>query len=209
VTISNKMNRVGPVVRRSLLKKRPRSFSTTTTTTLFSTPTPLTPPPLTPLTPPPPPPPPPSTTTPNFTYPKYVKIVEVGPRDGLQNESLVVPTDVKIELIHRLVNAGCPVVEATAFVSPKWVPQMADSTEVLTGIDVIPGIQYPVLTPNVRGFQAALKAGAKEVAIFAAASESFSKKNINCSIAESLIRFEPIAKEAKENNIQLRGYVSW
>jgi isopropylmalate/homocitrate/citramalate synthase len=141
-------------------------------------------------------------------YPQYVKIVEVGPRDGLQNEALVVPTDVKIELIHRLVNAGCPVVEATAFVSPKWVPQMADSTQVLTGIDIRRGVQYPVLTPNVRGFQSALEAGATEVAVFAAASESFSKKNINCTIAESLERFAPIAEEAKRNNVLLRGYVS-
>jgi isopropylmalate/homocitrate/citramalate synthase len=143
-----------------------------------------------------------------ITYPEYVKIVEVGPRDGLQNESLVVPTQVKIELIHRLVDAGCPVVEATAFVSPKWVPQMADSTEVLTGINLRRGVHYPVLTPNVRGFEAALKAGAKEVAVFAAASESFSQTNINCSIEESLERFVPIAKEAHANGIKLRGYVS-
>jgi isopropylmalate/homocitrate/citramalate synthase len=143
-----------------------------------------------------------------LTYPEYVKIVEVGPRDGLQNESLVVPTKVKIELIHRLVEAGCPVVEATAFVSPKWVPQMADSTEVLTGIDIRRGVHYPVLTPNVRGFHSALEAGAKEVAVFAAASESFSKKNINCTIAESLERFAPVAEEARENGIKLRGYVS-
>jgi isopropylmalate/homocitrate/citramalate synthase len=142
------------------------------------------------------------------SYPSYVKIVEVGPRDGLQNESLVVPTEVKIELIHQLVDAGCPVVEATAFVSPKWVPQMADSTQVLQGINLRRGVQYPVLTPNLRGFQAAVEAGAKEVAVFAGASETFSKTNINCTIEESLERFVPIAEEAKQNGILLRGYVS-
>ena len=130
---------------------------------------------------------------------KSVRIVEVGPRDGLQNEKAEVPTAVKIELIERLADAGLPAVEATAFVSPKWVPQMADHTEVLERIRRKPGVSYPVLTPNLKGFEAARAAGATEVAIFGAASEAFSKKNINCSIAESLERFTPIAAEAKEN----------
>ncbi|CAM9705303.1 unnamed protein product [Lampetra planeri] len=140
--------------------------------------------------------------------PNRVKIVEVGPRDGLQNEKTVVPTAVKIELIERLAEAGCPVVEATSFVSPKWVPQMADHVEVMTGIRKLPGVSYPVLTPNLKGFQAAVKAGATEVAIFGAASESFSQKNINCSIAESLQRFEEVARAAQDANIPVRGYVS-
>nr|XP_032815519.1 hydroxymethylglutaryl-CoA lyase, mitochondrial isoform X1 [Petromyzon marinus] len=140
--------------------------------------------------------------------PNRVKIVEVGPRDGLQNEKTVVPTAVKIELIERLAEAGCPVVEATSFVSPKWVPQMADQVEVMAGIRKLPGVSYPVLTPNLKGFQAAVKAGATEVAIFGAASESFSQKNINCSIAESLQRFEEVARAAQDANIPVRGYVS-
>src|SRR5437762_7620217 len=127
---------------------------------------------------------------------KAVRIVEVGPRDGLQNEPGEVPTDVKIQLIERRVAAGLPAVEATAFVSPKWIPQMADHTEVLEGIRRKPGVSYPVLTPNLKGFEAALAAGATEVAIFGAASESFSKKNINCSIAESLARFHPVTEAA-------------
>src|SRR3989440_6520035 len=121
-----------------------------------------------------------------------VRIVEVGPRDGLQNEPREVPTAVKVELIERLAAAGLPAVEATAFVSPKWIPQMADHTEVLERIRRKPGVDYPVLTPNLKGFEAARAAGAREVAVFAAASEAFSKKNINCSIAESLERFQPV-----------------
>jgi isopropylmalate/homocitrate/citramalate synthase len=128
--------------------------------------------------------------------PGKVRIVEVGPRDGLQNEKQEVPTKVKLELIERLADAGLPAVEATAFVSPKWVPQMADHTEVLEGIRRKPGVSYPVLTPNLKGFQAAHAAGATEVAIFGAASEAFSRKNINCSIAESLERFRPVAEAA-------------
>ena len=139
---------------------------------------------------------------------KAVKIVEVGPRDGLQNEPREVPTAVKLELIERLADAGLPSVEATAFVSPKWVPQMADHTEVLERIRRKPGVSYPVLTPNLKGFEAARAAGATEVAIFGAASESFSRKNINCSIAESLERFRPVADAAKASNIKVRGYVS-
>jgi len=139
---------------------------------------------------------------------KAVKIVEVGPRDGLQNEPGEVPTAVKVELIERLADAGLSSVEATAFVSPKWVPQMADHAEVLERIRRKPGVSYPVLTPNLKGFEAALAAGASEVAIFGAASEAFSRKNISCSIAESLERFQPVAEAAKKTNVKVRGYVS-
>ena len=143
-----------------------------------------------------------------MTLPKTVRIVEVGPRDGLQNESGVVPAAVKIELIHRLADAGLRAIEATAFVSPKWVPQMADNTEVMAGIRKKPGVAYPVLVPNIQGFEAALAAGAEEVAVFGAASEAFSRKNINCSIAESLARFEPVAQAARRHGIRVRGYIS-
>ena len=139
---------------------------------------------------------------------KSARIVEVGPRDGLQNERGEVPTAVKVELIERLADAGLPAVEATAFVSPKWVPQMADHTEVLERIRRKPGVSYPVLTPNLKGFEAARAAGATEVAIFGAASEAFSQKNINCSIAESLERFRPVTAEATKHGIKVRGYVS-
>ena len=137
-----------------------------------------------------------------------MRIVEVGPRDGLQNEPGEVPTAVKLELIERLADAGLPAVEATAFVSPKWVPQMAHHTEVLERIRRKPGVSYPVLTPNLKGLEAARAAGATEVAVFGAASEAFSKKNINCTIDESLERFRPVALEAKKHNIKVRGYVS-
>jgi hydroxymethylglutaryl-CoA lyase len=137
-----------------------------------------------------------------------VKIVEVGPRDGLQNEPGEVPTEVKLELIERLAAAGLTSVEATAFVSPKWVPQMADHTEVLERLRRMPDVSYPVLTPNLKGFEAARAAGATEVAIFGAASEAFSRRNINCSIAESLERFRPVAEAATKNNVKVRGYVS-
>ncbi len=140
--------------------------------------------------------------------PNKVKIVEVGPRDGLQNEKQVVPTEIKIELINRLADAGMRVIEATSFVSPKWVPQMADNAAVMQGIKRQSATVYPVLTPNLQGFDAAILAGAKEVAIFGAASESFSRKNINCSIAESLKRFEPILSVASSLEIKVRGYVS-
>ena len=146
--------------------------------------------------------------TKTWSVPDSVRIVEVGPRDGLQNEKREVPTAVKLELIERLADAGLPAVEATAFVSPKWVPQMADHTEVLERIKRKPGVSYPVLTPNLKGFEAARAAGATEVAIFGAASEAFSKKNINCSIAESLDRFKPVAQAAKAANVKVRGYVS-
>ena len=137
-----------------------------------------------------------------------VRIVEVGPRDGLQNEPATVPTSIKVELIERLADAGLPVVEATAFVSPKWVPQMADHTEVLERIRRRPGVSYPVLTPNLKGLEAARAAGATEVAIFGAASEAFSRKNINCSIAESLERFRPVVAAATASGVKVRGYVS-
>lgn len=140
--------------------------------------------------------------------PKYVQIYEVGPRDGLQNESQVIPTSVKIELIERLANAGFTHVEATSFVSPKAVPQMADHAEVMAGIKRKEGVVYPVLVPNVRGMEAALKADAQTVAVFAAASESFSLKNINCSIKESFARFQPIMAMAQKASIPVRGYVS-
>jgi hydroxymethylglutaryl-CoA lyase len=143
-----------------------------------------------------------------MSLPDAVKIVEVGARDGLQNEAQAVATEIKVELIRRLAAAGLPVVEATAFVSPKWVPQMSDHEAVLRSIHRRPGVSYPVLTPNLKGFEAAAAAGAEEVAIFGAASESFSKKNINCSIAESLERFEPVVAAARERGIRVRGYVS-
>ena len=140
--------------------------------------------------------------------PQRVRIVEVGARDGLQNEKGEVPTRIKLELIERLADAGLPAVEATAFVSPKWIPQMADHTEVLERIRRKPGVSYPVLTPNLKGFEAARAAGATEVAIFGAASEAFSQKNINCSIAESLARFRPVAEAARAAKIRLRDYIS-
>ncbi|NXK16088.1 HMGC2 protein, partial [Arenaria interpres] len=140
--------------------------------------------------------------------PEYIKIVEVGPRDGLQNEKVIVPTDIKIELINRLSKTGLPAVEVTSFVSSKWVPQMADHKEVMRGIERHPGVQYPVLTPNLQGFHSAIAAGATEVSVFGAASESFSKKNINCSIEESIEKFEEVVKSARNMNIPVRGYVS-
>ncbi len=143
-----------------------------------------------------------------MTLPSRVKIVEVGPRDGLQNEKQVVPTAIKIELIERLADAGVRVIEATSFVSPKWVPQMGDNTAVLQGIKRHPQTVYTALTPNLQGFDGAVQAGADEVAIFGAASESFSRKNINCSIAESLKRFEPVVSAASALEIPVRGYVS-
>ncbi|VVB01664.1 unnamed protein product [Arabis nemorensis] len=140
--------------------------------------------------------------------PKFVKIVEVGPRDGLQNEKNIVPTSVKVELIQRLVSCGLPVVEATSFVSPKWVPQLADAKDVMDAISTLDGARLPVLTPNLKGFEAAVSAGAKEVAIFASASESFSLSNINCTIEESLLRYRAVATAAKEHSVPIRGYVS-
>ncbi|XP_066168121.1 hydroxymethylglutaryl-CoA lyase, mitochondrial isoform X2 [Oryza sativa Japonica Group] len=140
--------------------------------------------------------------------PRSVKIVEVGPRDGLQNEKNIVPTHVKIELIQRLATSGLSVVEATSFVSPKWVPQLADAKDVMDVVRNIEGVSLPVLTPNLKGFEAAVAAGAKEVAVFASASEAFSKSNINCTIKESLARYKDVALAAKELKIPMRGYVS-
>jgi len=139
---------------------------------------------------------------------KSVRIVEVGPRDGLQNEKLAVPVAAKIELIDALAAAGLRSIEAGAFVSPKWVPQMADSDQVLAGIRRRAGVSYPVLVPNMQGLQAALASGATEIAIFAAATETFSRRNTNCSIAESLDRFRPVMEAARANGVQVRGYVS-
>ena len=137
-----------------------------------------------------------------------VKIVEVGPRDGLQNEPDSVGLEVKLALIDRLADCGLGVIEAGAFVSPKWVPQMADSAEVLAGIARRPGRRYPVLVPNLKGYERARAAGAEEIAVFAAASESFSQKNINCSIADSLERFRPVMEAARGDGVAVRGYVS-
>jgi hydroxymethylglutaryl-CoA lyase len=140
--------------------------------------------------------------------PKKVKIVEVGPRDGLQNEKETIPADVKIELVNRLTQAGFPNIEAASFVSPKWVPQMATSTDVMAGITRKPGVVYSVLVPNMKGFDAAIAAKANEIVIFGAASEAFSQKNINCSIAESIERFREVAEAAKQHGLLLRGAVS-
>ena len=144
----------------------------------------------------------------DMSIPARVKIVEVGPRDGLQNEPRPIPTAAKIELIERLADAGLPVVEAGSFVSPKWVPQMAGSAEVLTGIRRRPGVTYPVLVPNEKGLDAALAAGVTEIAVFGAASETFSRKNINCGIDESLERFRPVVERALAQGLRVRGYVS-
>ena len=140
--------------------------------------------------------------------PRKVKIVEVGPRDGLQNESDPVPAAVKIELIDRLTDAGLPVVEATAFVSPKWVPQMADNAQVMAGIRRKPGVAYPVLVPNRKGLDAAIAARAEEVVVFGAATESFSKRNTNCSIGEGLARFSEVCAEAIARGLKVRGDIS-
>ncbi len=140
--------------------------------------------------------------------PDRVEIVDVGPRDGLQAEPGMVPTADKIALIDRLSEAGVPSVEAGAFVSPKWVPQMADAAEVLAGIQRRPGTRYPVLVPNMRGLEGAMAAGVEEIAIFGAASQTFSRKNINCSIEESLERFRPVAAAALAGGMKVRGYIS-
>ena len=140
--------------------------------------------------------------------PEKIQIVEVGPRDGLQNEKEWVPTKTKISLIEKLADAGLTKIEATSFVSPKWIPQLKDAHEVFTGIKRISGVSYPVLTPNMKGFERALEADAKEIAVFSAASEAFTQKNTNCSIEESINRFRPVLEEAKINNIPVRGYIS-
>ena len=137
-----------------------------------------------------------------------VRIVEVGPRDGLQNEKQIIDTSIKLELIERLVAAGLRNIEVTSFVSPKWIPQMADQAAVMQGLKTHAGVSYSVLTPNLQGFEAAVAAGAKEVAVFAAASETFSRKNINASIAQSLERFVPVTEQALKLGLKIRGYVS-
>ena len=137
-----------------------------------------------------------------------VRLVEVGPRDGLQNESTPVPTATKIALVERLAAAGIGTVEATAFVSPKWVPQMADAAEVYAGITRRPGVRYPVLVPNEAGYDRARAVGVEEIAVFGAASEAFSRRNINASIDESLARFRPVAERARADGVRMRGYVS-
>ena len=142
------------------------------------------------------------------TLPRKVKIVEVGPRDGLQNEKTLIPADVKVEFINRLSETGIPQIEATSFVSPKWVPQMGDNFEVFTRITKHPHVAYTSLVPNRQGLEQALKAGCKEIAIFTAASEGFTKKNTNCSIAESFERFAEVVKVAQEHQVKIRGYVS-
>ena len=139
---------------------------------------------------------------------KKIQIVEVGPRDGLQNEKMWVETETKIALIEKLADAGLTKIEAASFVSPKWVPQMKDAFAVLSGIERRPGVTYPVLTPNLKGFERALEAGVTEVAVFGAASESFSQKNINCSISESVERFRPVIEAAQKNSVRVRGYIS-
>ncbi len=145
----------------------------------------------------------------NFNnLPSRVKLVEVGPRDGLQNEKQPVPAAVKIELIHRLQAAGLTEIEVTSFVSPKWVPQMADNAQVMAGIQRKAGVRYSVLTPNLQGFEAALKCQPDEIVVFGAASEAFSQKNINCSIAESMARFAPVVQAARAAGIYVRGAMS-
>ena len=147
-----------------------------------------------------------------MNLPPKVKLVDVGPRDGLQNEKSPVPASVKIELVHRLQDAGLTEIEVTSFVSPKWVPQMADNAEVMAGIQRKPGVRYSVLTPNMKGLEAAMAPAPElwpdEIVVFGAASEAFSQRNINCSIAESIERFRPVVAAARANNIYVRGAIS-
>ncbi len=143
-----------------------------------------------------------------MTLPNKVRLFEVGPRDGLQNEKEIVPVEVKVGLIDRLTAAGLPAVEATSFVSPKWIPQLADAAEVLAKIQRKAGVSYPVLVPNRKGLDAAIAAGCEEIVIFGAASEAFSKRNTNCTIAEGLARFSEVCDEARKRNIRVRGDIS-
>ena len=143
-----------------------------------------------------------------MSFPKHVKIVEVGPRDGLQNESTTVPVEIKVQLVEKLAAAGLSVIEVGAFVSPRWVPQMATSAEVFTRVDKQPNVSYPMLVPNLKGLELALAAGVEEIALFAAASETFSQKNTNCSIAESIERFNQVIDHAQAAGVKIRGYVS-
>jgi hydroxymethylglutaryl-CoA lyase len=140
--------------------------------------------------------------------PQRVKLVDVGPRDGLQNEKQMVPAATKIELVQRLQDAGLAEIEVTSFVSPKWVPQMADNAEVMAGIQRKPGVRYSVLTPNLQGYEAAVKTRPDEIVVFGAASEAFSQKNINCSIAESIERFRPVVQAALAAGVAVRGAIS-
>jgi hydroxymethylglutaryl-CoA lyase len=142
------------------------------------------------------------------SLPTHVRIVEVGPRDGLQNEKAIVPTAVKVELIDRLSDTGLQTIEATSFVSPKWVPQLADAADVYTAIRKRPGVRYPVLVPNLQGYERARSVGAAEIAVFTAASEAFNQKNINASIDESIARFVPVIERASADGVAVRGYVS-
>lgn len=139
---------------------------------------------------------------------KKIQIVEVGPRDGLQNEKMWVNTETKIDLIEKLADSGLTKIEAASFVSPKQIPQMKDAFQVLSGLKKRPGVFYPVLTPNLKGFQMALEAGATEVAVFGTASETFSQKNINCSISQSVERFRPVLEAAQKKSVRVRGYIS-
>ena len=143
-----------------------------------------------------------------MNYPSKVKLIDVGPRDGLQNEKSMVPAAIKIELVHRLQKAGLKEIEVTSFVSPKWVPQMADALDVMAGIDRRADVRYSVLTPNMKGFETAVTSKPDEIVVFAAASEAFSQRNINCSIAESIERFAPVVAAAKAANIYVRGAIS-
>ena len=143
-----------------------------------------------------------------MTFPTHVRLIEVGPRDGLQNEAQPISVADKVQLVNALTDAGLGYIEVGSFVSPKWVPQMAGSAEVFAQIQHKPGVVYGALTPNMRGFEDAVAAGVKEVAVFAAASEAFSQRNINCSISESLERFVPIMESARQHGISVRGYVS-
>jgi hydroxymethylglutaryl-CoA lyase len=145
---------------------------------------------------------------PDIPLPPAVRIVEVGARDGLQNEKTIVPAATKIELIDRLSATGLRTIEATSFVSPKWIPQLADAEQVFGGIRRRPGVAYPVLVPNLQGYERARAAGAEEVAVFAAASEAFSRKNVNATIDESIERFAPVLERARADNVKVRGYVS-
>ncbi len=143
-----------------------------------------------------------------MTLPSKVTLVEVSPRDGLQNEAVVTPTAVKIEFIHRLADSGLQVIESTSFVSPKWVPAMADHTEVIQGLQRRPGISYPALVPNVKGMELAIEAGVREISIFTATTETFSKKNANCSLKESIQRIQEVIRLAEQHRIPVRGYIS-
>jgi hydroxymethylglutaryl-CoA lyase len=142
------------------------------------------------------------------SLPHTVKLIEVGPRDGLQNEARIVPTEIKVELINQLAATGLSYIEATSFVSPKWIPQMADNQEVMAKITRVPGVTYSALVPNLQGFEAARRANLREIAVFTAASETFTQKNIHCSIAESLARFNEVIATAQQSQMRIRGYVS-